>query len=243
MSATPWSHGRTGEAPLPNATGGDTPPCEALSRALVARDATAPASVLATTMPLATRDLHAASYPPAAVGAVLPSTPASPLDVVGGAVPQRFRDRVRARAGASDVLAFRVGAERFACDVRALDEAIDSPDVAPAPGARVVAFEGVVRLSGRSVPVFDAGALLGVTGGERRQMLLLRAGDERVGLLVDDVEDVVSLPLVSIQSPPVDGGDDLLLGVTWDGTVLTAVLDARALVVACQHRLRAGGVA
>jgi len=204
----------------------------------VARDAAPPASVIPTTMP---SDRHPNAAAPSALPAAVPSTPATSLDAVGSMMPLRFRDRVRGRTGASDVLVFHVGAERFAFDVRALDEAFDAPAVTPSPGARVAAFTGVVRLAARSVPVFDAGTLLGVPAGERRQLLLLRAGDARVGLLVDDVDDVVPLPFASIKPPPFDAGDDLLLGVTWDGEVLTAILDARALVVSCQHRLREGG--
>lgn len=206
----------------------------------MARDAAPAGMVLSTTM--SPNLLTAPSPLGASSGAVgdAPPTPSAALDAVGGALPQRFRDRVRARTGASDVLVVQVGAERFAFDVRALDEAIDAPAVAPTPGTRVAGVAGVVRLGERTVPVFDAGALLGIAAGERRQLLLLRAGDARVGLLVDDVDDVAALQFSDIQPPPFDGGDDLLLGVTWDGERLTAILDARALVLACQHRLRHG---
>lgn len=204
------------------------------------RDPAAPASVIPSTMSMPSDALPSDS-PPSATSDVAPSTPAGAVAAVGSAMPQRFRDRVRARTGASDVLAFHVGAERFAVDVRALDEAIDAPAVATPPGARVAALAGVVRLAGRAVPVFDAGELLGVCSGARRQLLLLRAGEARVGLLVDEVDDVVSLPFATIQPPPFDGGDDLLLGVTWGSGLLTGILDARALVVSCLHRLHPEG--
>lgn len=215
------------------------------------RDAAGGAAVLSTTMsepqpsrdPAASPGARGAPDTVGGSGGVARSTLADALDAAGSTSPLRFRDRVRARSGVADVLVVGVGAERFAFDVRALDEVLEAPAVVPAPGTPVMAFRGLVRLAGRSIPVFDAGPLLGVAGGARTQLLLLRAGDARVGLLVDEVEDVVALQLSAIQPPPCDAGDDLLLGVTWDGEALTGILDARALVAGCQLRLRDGAAA
>jgi len=195
------------------------------------------------------------------------STPDAPH---GTPAVLRFRERVRARIGAAELLAFRVGGERFAFDVRALDEAIDRPsiDVIPWKGAsphptgaassvpagdgidgevthvtsggnaaagRAI-LRGLMRAAGRSIPVFDTGRLLGVCDtGSRDQVLIMRSGTRRIGLLADEVDDVILIDLGTIQPPPVDAGDELLLGVTWDGAELTGILDARALIQTCQH--------
>jgi len=154
----------------------------------------------------------------------------------------RFRDRVRARAGSAELLAFRLGGERFAFDVRALDEAVDQPRVDPTPASGAAILSGLMRHAGRSIPVFDTARVLGVrrdavaTSSAASQVLVMRSGARRIGLMVDEIDDVITLELASIQPPPFDAGDDLLIGVTWGGDDLTAILDARALIVHCQQR-------
>ena len=79
----------------------------------------------------------------------------------------RFRERVRARTGTAELLAFRLGRERFAFDVRALDEALESPAVGPVPVGGPSILAGLLRHGERSIPVFDTGRVLGVPGAPR----------------------------------------------------------------------------
>ncbi len=150
--------------------------------------------------------------------------------------PVRFRDRVRSRSGLAELFLFALGDERFAVDVRAVDEVLESPAITPVPGAPH-AVAGVCRYGEGSLGVVQAGTLLGVDGALSRSVLVMRRGDERVGLLVDDVEDVVLLDLSTLGPPPYDA-DDFLLAVHWDREVLTAIIDARALVAAAAIALR-----
>ncbi|MCC6928545.1 MAG: chemotaxis protein CheW [Gemmatimonadaceae bacterium] len=156
----------------------------------------------------------------------------------------RFRDRVRARTGSAELLAFRLGDERFAFDVRALDEAVDQPHVEMTPVNGAAILVGLMRHADRSIPVFDTARVLGVRRDTLAavdapsQVLVMRSGARRIALLVDAIDDVVTLELTTIQPPPFDAGDELLIGVTWNGEDgdLTAILDARALIVHCQQR-------
>ncbi|HEX4935611.1 MAG TPA: chemotaxis protein CheW [Gemmatimonadaceae bacterium] len=174
---------------------------------------------------------------------------AAAAEAVAAAAPpgfQRFRDRVRAGVGAAELLAFRLGAERFAFDVRALDEAVDQPRVDAAPGRGPTILAGLMRHGDRSIPVFDTARVLGVARtrralpGDGAPVLVMRSGGRRIGLLVDDVDDIKSVELGTIQPPPFEAGDDLLIGVTWDADDLTAILDARALITHCQQRASEG---
>lgn len=174
------------------------------------------------------------------------SAPLSPpLDVsaetTGPALAlMRFRDRVRARIGTAELLAFRLGRERFAFDVRALDEALDAPAIDRVAGSDASILVGLVRLAGRTVSVFDAGRLLGAGATQGGHVLVMRSGSRRIALLVDEVDDVVTLDLGAIKPPPFDAADDLLLGVTWGDGDLTSILDARALISTCQQRAPGG---
>lgn len=159
----------------------------------------------------------------------------------------RFRDRVRARVGSAELLAFWLGRERFAFDVRALDEAVDHPRVDPTPVDGAAILVGLMRHADRSIPVFETARVLGVrreraaSCSEGSQVLVMRSGARRIGLLVDAIDDVITLELASIQPPPFDAGDDLLIGVHWGADDLTAILDARALIVHCQQRAPEAG--
>ena len=75
--------------------------------------------------------------------------------------------------------------------------------------------------------------MLGVPGGRASAVLVLRNGDRRLGLLVDDVDDVVTVQLELLRDAPFEGADDMLLGVLWRDGMLTSILDARSLVTAC----------
>lgn len=159
-------------------------------------------------------------------------TPSTPND----AAPVRFRDRVRSRHGLAELFLFTLGDERFAVDVRAVEEVLERPALQAIPGAPP-AVAGVCRYQGGTLGVVSAGVLLGVDAPSGASVLVMRRGEERLGLLVDDVEDVGMLDLSAVGAPPYDG-DDFLLAVHWDGSALTAVIDARALVAAAAIALR-----
>jgi chemotaxis signal transduction protein len=97
-----------------------------------------------------------------------------------------------------------------------------------------------MRHGEHSIPVFDTGRVLGVSDTRGGNVLVMRSGTRRIGLVVDDVDDVITIDLSAIKPPPFDGGDDLLLGVTWGDDDLTSILDARALITLCQHRAPEG---
>ena len=59
----------------------------------------------------------------------------------------------------------------------------------------------------------------------------MRSGARRVGIAVDDVEDVVPLDLSKLRDAPDElTRDDLLLGLALRARDLVAVLDTRALL-------------
>ncbi|MGQ0766258.1 MAG: chemotaxis protein CheW [Gemmatimonadota bacterium] len=145
--------------------------------------------------------------------------------------PARFRDRVRSRRGKADLFMFVVGDERFAFDVRAVEEVLDNPTLFAVPGMEE-GVAGVCSHAGIPLPVVEAAAVLGVAAAESETVLVMRREGERLGVLVDDVEDVESIDLDSLRQPPFDEEDDLLIAVLWRQNKLTSILDARAVVSA-----------
>jgi chemotaxis signal transduction protein len=136
---------------------------------------------------------------------------------------------VRSRTGRAELFVFQVGDERFGFDVRAVDAVIENPTLYAVPDVGT-GVAGVCSHAGGPLPVVRAAAVLGVATSEAETVLVMRRGGDRLGLLVDQVDDVETVELGVLRGPPYDEEDDFLVAVFWDGTRLTSILDARAVV-------------
>ena len=161
-----------------------------------------------------------------------PDEPVRPAEAV-----KSFADRARARSGTAELLVFRVGGELFASALGTVEEAVELPELSPLP-EMPASMLGVVTLRGRMLPAYSPARPLGVTLARAdAAALVFRAGERRVALAVDDVDDVMTLDLAELRSPPATGAEretaSVVLGVARRGRDLVAVLDADALVTAC----------
>lgn len=149
--------------------------------------------------------------------------------------PRRpLRDRVRARSGTVELLMFVVGTERFAVELVCVEEAIDLPDVHHVP-EMPPAMLGVVTVRDVLTPVYRPDTSLGVPVLGHGAALIFRAERGRFALAIDDVDDVLTLDLATLRDAPgVDGAESVVLGVARSGGRLVALLDADALILACQ---------
>ena len=170
--------------------------------------------------------LNRASATPAVANAAGP--PALPART---ATATPLRDRVRAREGAAELLLFRVGGEHFAAELPAIDEAVEISEMRALPEMPGVML-GLVRVRGRMTVLYSPARALGVPTREAAVALLVRGRERRIGLAVDDVDDVLRVDLAAITEPPA-GEDDVVLGMTRRGRDLVAILDVAALVAAC----------
>lgn len=215
--AVPAPDAASGTVPRPRR---DSTPVE-LARALAAaRAAEAAAATLAAT-PEVTAMLHR------------PSAPVAQTDVPV-ALDRSFRGRVRSRTGTAELLVFRIGVERFAVELRMVDEVIDLPKIHHVP-EMPPAMLGVVTVRDRLTPVYSPHHALGSPLASREAALIFRHADSSAGLLIDDVDDAIIADLRELRDAP--GADDnevVVLGVIRHDDVLVAVLDADALIAACQ---------
>ena len=149
--------------------------------------------------------------------------------------PRRpLRDRARGRSGTADLLMFRIGTERFAVELACVEEAIDLPEVHHVP-EMPPAMLGVITVRGVLTPVFTPDDALGVPVERRSAALIFRSERGRFALAIDDVDDVMSLDLSLLRDAPgVDGSDPVVLGVARNEGSIVAIVDAEALVAACQ---------
>ena len=150
------------------------------------------------------------------------------------AVYRTMRERTRARSGVVEVLVFRIGGERFAVELRAVDEVIDLPVIHHVP-EMPPAMVGVVTVRGWLTPVYSPHHALGLPLALRDAVLIFRPGGARVGVLIDDVEDAMMLDLRELRDAPGSDGDDtVVLGVIRHEDALVGIVDADALIAACQ---------
>jgi chemotaxis signal transduction protein len=115
----------------------------------------------------------------------------------------------------------RIGSAYWLLDLSVIREIVPAMELAVPRGA-AGGFCGVANVRGEVVPVFDAmkrGSTLGAT-----QLILITRGDAGrwVGLLVDDVAEIVELPVESVVEHPAGRGRTMRT-VNLHGSVLTVL--------------------
>jgi len=132
----------------------------------------------------------------------------------------------------TELLLLRQGAEYFALVLTSAMEALELPPLTPIPEAPAVLL-GMFTDRGAGIPVFAGSRILGahVERTDEAVLVLVRDGARQIGLVVDEVEDVIMADVTTMQQPMESmrcGG--VVRGVVQSGMRLVAVLDARAIV-------------
>ncbi len=137
-------------------------------------------------------------------------------------MPVREARSSPARAAAKDgprvqLCTFRIGGEDYAIDIMRVREIIHPLPITPVP--RAPSFvEGVIRLRGEVVPVLDVRKRLGLAATpptRKMRFLVVNVAGRRIGLVVDEVCEVLRIPLGEIRpAPPLgdSGGRRIFLG-------------------------------
>ncbi|HSA57363.1 MAG TPA: chemotaxis protein CheW [Gemmatimonadaceae bacterium] len=168
------------------------------------------------------------------------TTSAHPAVTPAEGGPVRFRERARLRAGAAEVLVFRIGREWCGLELQAVLEVVDAPDVRPIPESPP-ALLGVFPLRGALLPLYAPGAVLGIPADGSALALVMRRRGGRLAIAVDDVDEVLRIDLSALRDPPPGvHTDDAVVGILLRPGHLITVLDARALVSACFVQAPAG---
>jgi chemotaxis signal transduction protein len=141
---------------------------------------------------------------------------------------------VRAHSGHAEILLFRVADERFGIELAAVEEAIDIPPVHHVP-EMTPSMLGVITVRGMLTSVYSPAAALGLALHDGTSALIFRRGRSRLAVVVDEVDDATTLDLSLLRDAPgLDVGDGIVLGVVRQRDVLLALVDADALIAACQ---------
>jgi purine-binding chemotaxis protein CheW len=106
------------------------------------------------------------------------------------------------------LVSFRVGSQEFAFDILQAERILRH--VAPAPLPKAPEFlEGIVPYEGGAVPVIDLRKRFELEAPirEETRLMIVNLGDQRVGVLVDEVREVMRVDSTTISAPgPVVSG-------------------------------------
>ena len=107
-------------------------------------------------------------------------------------------------SGRTQLVVFRVGDDRFAADIFAVERVLRF--TAPRPIPNVPAWlEGVIDYGGRVVPVIDLRMrfeLPAAPSRESARILVVVAGDDWIAAIVDGVDEVITVTAAQLEPPP-----------------------------------------
>lgn len=103
-----------------------------------------------------------------------------------------------------EFVSFRIGAQEFCIDVMSVREIRGWIEATPLPHTPDYVL-GMINLRGVILPVADMALRLGLPAGPnsgRRVTIVVCVGQKLMGLLVDDVCDILAVPADRLQPPP-----------------------------------------
>jgi purine-binding chemotaxis protein CheW len=101
------------------------------------------------------------------------------------------------------VVTFRVGPQEFALDISQVERILRYEKPAALPKAPDF-LEGVVRYGGSAIPVVDLRKRLELDAaiGDETRLMVLSLDGQRIGVLVDQVREVMRVDSTTIAAPP-----------------------------------------
>ena len=139
------------------------------------------------------------------------------------------------------LVVFSLGAEEYALPIAAVHEIIRFSE--PRSVASEVAWiRGVIALRGKIIPIFDLAARLDLPGGDTQpgKIVILETGTGQVGVMVDEVEEVLTTDSSQLEPVPTANtdtieaiakiGDRLVILLNPEGLFATGPADELAAV-------------
>jgi purine-binding chemotaxis protein CheW len=129
------------------------------------------------------------------------------------------------------LVVFTLGAEEYGVPITLVQEIIRYSAPRPIPGSPMH-VEGVINLRGRIIPVVDLRSRLGAVGQppDEAKIVIVELSDATVGIVVDEVKEVLSVSADQCEAPPEGAGDADYLDAV-------AKLEGRLLVILEMERL------
>ncbi len=137
------------------------------------------------------------------------------------------------------IVSFRVGRQEFAFDILQIQRIIRYEPPAPLPQAPAF-LEGVVQYAGGAVAVVDLRKRfeLDAPVREETRMMIVDLGDQRVGVIVDEVREVLRVDSTAIAAPaPIVSGlaAAYIAGIVTRPGRTIIILNARKLLTSVER--------
>jgi purine-binding chemotaxis protein CheW len=127
------------------------------------------------------------------------------------------------------LVVFSLGEEEYALPITQVHEIIrwTEPRTVASDQAWV---RGVISLRGKIVPVYDLAARLGLAAeqGERAKIVIVETSSDMAGVVVDDVEEVLTVDVGAIDEVPA-AGDPAIEAIAKIDQRLVVLLDPEGL--------------
>lgn len=148
-------------------------------------------------------------------------------------------DASQAAAGDLELLSFRIADQEYSVDIMSVREIRSWTRATSLPHAPDY-VRGVINLRGSVLPVVDLALRLGIDAGEpheRGVIIVVDMEGRTVGLRVDAVSDILSVPASDLQTPPEllsDQAEGFIRALTIVEGRMIRVLDVRRVMPAVE---------
>jgi purine-binding chemotaxis protein CheW len=159
---------------------------------------------------------------------------AASVGLSGASAAAKATSSTRQAVAEEQVVGFRLGGEEFAVGIADVQEIIRVPEINQVPSAPSY-VEGLIALRNRLLPIVNLRKRFGMDAGEidreENRILVISVRGQVTGFLVDEVSEVLSMPVTAIGETPAiiaSSQADRLRGVAQldDGKRLMMLLDA-----------------
>jgi purine-binding chemotaxis protein CheW len=129
------------------------------------------------------------------------------------------------------VVVFTLGGERYALPIERVQEVLRHAHPRPV-GSEVPSVAGVIELRGKVVPVCDIAARVGARASrsDQQKIVIVDLPGGQAGVLVDAVDEVVTVPADRLAPVPAEVASPWLLAIAWLADELVMVLDPERLL-------------
>ncbi len=133
-------------------------------------------------------------------------------------------------------ISVKIGEEKFGIDIGYVDNIVRMQKITRVPKAQIY-FKGIINLRGEIVPVMSARIKMGLEDDvytDKSRIIILKLEDKgEIGLIVDEVCEVVTLVVDEIEKPAVDASAKKNLfinGIGKNGDELISLFEISAIV-------------
>lgn len=126
------------------------------------------------------------------------------------------------------VVVFKLGQAEYGGDITRVQEIIRLPDVTALPNTADYIL-GIINLRGSIIPIIDLKKKFGFASAEKSdetRVIVVEIGSNKVGLIVDEVSEVVSFPVEEVVS-----ADVVRFGIQGEHLLGVVRLDERLLIL------------